>query len=177
MGKEGKDFEKAIETSSKEQKVFYFRVRDVNLPPDVRMRVKLPQNRFDCLLFHSGYLFPIEMKSTKSKSVSFAESIIKANQITNLKEATEYEDVIAGFIFNFREPENKTYFVHIDKFLEYKNTAENELPHTYKNKVNKSSIPIGICEEVGIELRSVKKKVHHRYLIKDLLEKLIEIYK
>ena len=177
MGKEGKIFESDIETSSKEQNVFYFRVRDVNLPPDVRMRVKLPQNKYDCLLFYNGYLFPVEMKSTKGKSVSFSESIIKANQIENLKEATDYEDVIAGFLFNFREPDNKTYFVHIDEFLKYKNIAENQLDHTYINKINKSSIPIKICEEIGIEIKSVKKRVRYRYLIKDGLDKLIEDYR
>jgi penicillin-binding protein-related factor A (putative recombinase) len=171
---EGKQFEIDVENSCKDQSVFYFRVRDVMLPPDVRMRVKLPQNKYDCLLFYKNHLFPVEQKSTKSKSISFSESIIKQHQIDNLVEAATYPDVIAGFLFNFREPNNRTFFVDIHKFVEYKNIAENELEHTYESKVNKASIPIDICEEIGIEVTSVRKKVHMRHYINKLLDVLIE---
>ena len=36
---------------------------------------------------------------------------------------------------------------------------------TYKNKVNKASIPIAICEEIGTEVRSMKKKVNYTYYL------------
>lgn len=174
MTKQGKEFEAAVETSCAEQGIFYFRVRDVNLPPDVRMRVKLPQNRYDCLVYYKDHLFPLELKSTQGKSISFSESIIKQHQIDNLKQATEYEGVIPGFLFNFREVEgNKTYFVHIDDFLIYKNIAENQLEHTYKNKVNKSSIPVAICEEIGVPVVNVKKVRKYRYYVNKLLDSLI----
>lgn len=173
----GKQFEKDIEDSCKDQNIFYFRVRDVNLPPDVRMRVKLPQNRYDCLLFYKDHLIPVELKSTKSKSISFSESMIKANQIRNLEEAIKYDGVIAGFIFNFREPDNKAYFVHINDFVEYKHIAENEIKeHKYKSKVNKSSIPISICEEIGIEITNVKKRTNYRYLVNKMIKQVIEKY-
>lgn len=174
MTKEGKVFESSIEQSCKDQSIFYFRVRDVNLPPDVRMRVKLPQNKYDCLLFYKNHLFPTELKSTKDKSISLKEHMIKQHQIDNLKEAAKYPDVIAGFLFNYREPDNRTFFVHIDKFIEYKNIAENGLDHTYKSKVNKSSIPITICEEIGVEVVSVKKVKNYRYYVNKLLDDLIK---
>lgn len=175
MKNQGKTFESSVEQSSKEQKIFYFRVRDVMLPPDVRMRVKLPQNRYDCLLHYKGHLFPIEMKSTKAKSISFSESMIKENQIRNLKEATEYDGVIPGFLFNYREcPENRAFFIHINDFITYQNIAENQLEHNYKSKINKSSIPLAICEEVGIEIRNVKKQINYRYYINQLLDEVIE---
>lgn len=176
-GKEGKQFEQSIETSADEQKVFYFRVRDVYIPPEFRTKIRVPQNRYDALMFTGNYMFTMEMKSTKDNKISFSESMIKANQIKNLKMASEYDDVISGFLFNFREPDNKVYFVHIDEFLKYKNIAENKLDHTYKNKINRASMPMKICEEIGYEMRSVKKKVHYRYLVKEHLDKLIEIYK
>jgi penicillin-binding protein-related factor A (putative recombinase) len=177
LSKEGKVFESSVESSCKDQSVFYFRVRDVNLPPDVRMRVKLPQNRYDCLLFYKEHLFTIEMKSTKAKSISFSESIIKQHQIDNLLEASKFDGVIAGFLFNFREPTDQTYFVDIDSFIEYKNIAQNELTqHTYKSKVNKSSISLNICREIGVEVTSVLKKVKYRYYINKLLDQLIEKY-
>ncbi|MCM3109856.1 hypothetical protein [Lederbergia lenta] len=169
----GKEFESSVEESCTEQSIFYFRVRDVFLPPDLRARVRVPQNRYDCLIYHKGYLFPVEMKSTKAKSISFSESMIKANQIKNLNEATRFSNVIPGFLFNFREPENRTFFIHISEFLKYKNIAENELENTYESRVNKSSIPIGICEEIGTELSGIKKKVKYRYWVGKLIDELI----
>lgn len=171
----GKEFENAIEVSCKEQKVFYFRVRDVN-PMALKANFTVPKNKFDSLIYYKSFLFPIEFKSTKDNKFSFSESIIKKHQIESLKEAATYDGVIAGFLFNFREPENKVFFVHIDDFITYKNIAENKLDHTYKSRVNKSSIPIGICEEIGIEVTSVKKRTKYRYYINKLLNELINKY-
>jgi penicillin-binding protein-related factor A (putative recombinase) len=177
LSKEGKIFESSIEQSCSDQLIWYFRVRDVNLPPDVRMRVKLPQNKYDSLMYYHGHLFSMEMKSTKSKSISFSESIIKQHQIDSLKEASKFKGVISGFLFNFREVEgNPTYFVRIDDFINYKNIAENQLEHKYLNKVNKSSIPIGICQEIGVKVTNVKKVNRYRYYINKLLDELIEKY-
>lgn len=175
MSKEGKEFEQSIEQASSEQSIFYFRVRDVN-PMAIKPNFKLPQNKYDCLLYYKDYLFPIEMKSTKGKSVSFSESIIKQHQIDSLKEATKFEGVIPGFLFNFRESDNATYFIHIDRFIEYQHIAQNQLEHTYQNKINKSSIPVGICREIGIELTNVKKVKKYRYYLNKLLDELIEKY-
>lgn len=175
----GKEFESAIEQSCSEQNVWYFRVRDVNLPPDVRMRVKLPHNKYDSLLYHKGQLFPFEMKATKSKSVSFSESIIKQHQIDSLLEASKFEGVVSGFLFNFYGVEgNPTYFVEINDFVKYKYIAQNEITkHTYKSRVNKSSISLNICKEIGVPVTSVKKIKKYRYYVNKLLDELIEKYK
>lgn len=172
---QGKIFEKSIEQSCEEQGIFYFRVRDVN-PMALKKNFRIPQNKYDCLIYYKAHLFPMEFKSTKSKSISFSESVIKSNQIKNLYESLKYKGVIPGFLFNFREPINKTYFIHIKDFIKYKDVAENVLKHTYKNKVNKSSIPIGICEEIGTEVKNVKKKTNYRYYINLLLDELIKKY-
>lgn len=173
---EGKVFEKAVEQSSKEQGLWYFRVRDVMLPPDIRKRVKLPQNKYDCLIFSKGHLFPIEMKSTQSKSISFSESIIKQNQIDNLIEASKYEGVIPGFLFNFRLDTPKTFFVHISDFEKVRHISQNELDHTYKGRINKSSISLSICEEIGIEVTGALKKKHMRWYINKLIQNIIDKY-
>jgi penicillin-binding protein-related factor A (putative recombinase) len=170
---EGKEFEQSIEQSCNEQNIFYFRVRDVN-PMAIKPKFKLPQNKYDSLMYYNDHLFTIEMKSTKSKSISFSESIIKQHQIDNLVEAANFDGVISGFLFNFREPENKSYFVSIQDFVTYKHIAENQLEHTYQSKINKSSIPIAICQEIGIELKNVKKVKKYRYYLKMLFDELIE---
>jgi penicillin-binding protein-related factor A (putative recombinase) len=172
---EGKIFEQSVEQSAQEQNIFYFRVRDVN-PMAIKQNFKLPQNKYDSLMYYNDHLFPIEMKSTKGKSFSFSESIIKKHQIDNLLDAVNYEGVIAGFLFNFRIEGNPTYFVGIKDFITYKHIAENQLEHTYQSKINKSSIPLAICKEIGIEVHNVKKKVKYRYYLNKLFDELIQKY-
>ncbi|MCY7830318.1 hypothetical protein MOB37_20850 [Bacillus spizizenii] len=170
---QGKVFEANIEKSAADQKLFFYRIKDVN-PMFLKRGASVSKNKYDCFLHFNGYLFPFELKSTKNKSISFSEKIIKGQQIKHLKEATQYPNIIPGFLFQFREPENKVYFVHIDEFLKYKNIAEKQLEHTYKNKVNKSSIPIAICEEIGTEVRCMKKKVNYTYYLNKLCGELIK---
>ncbi|WP_423231214.1 Holliday junction resolvase RecU [Bacillus safensis] len=168
----GKVFEANIQQSAKDQGLFFYRIKDVN-PMAIKRNFGVSKNKYDCILFAKGVLFPLELKSTKSKFISFSESIIKAQQIKHLEAASKYEGVLPGFLFNFREPENRVFFVHIEDFLKYKNIAENQLEHTYISKVNKSSIPIGICEEIGIEVRWMKKKVNYTYYINKMCDSLI----
>ncbi|MFB0635403.1 hypothetical protein ACEPP6_08915 [Bacillus rugosus] len=170
---QGKIFEANIEKSAIDQKLFFYRIKDVN-PMFLKRGAAVSKNKYDCFLFFKGYLFPLELKSTKDKSIAFREEIIKAQQIKHLKDATQYPNIIPGFLFQFREPENKVYFVHINDFLTYKNIAEKQLKHTYKNKVNKASIPIAICEEIGTEVRSMKKKVNYTYYLNKLCGELIK---
>ncbi|MCB7160133.1 hypothetical protein LI071_05545 [Bacillus subtilis] len=169
----GKVFEANIEKSAADQKLFFYRIKDVN-PMFLKRGAAVSKNKYDCFLHFNGYLFPFELKSTKNKSISFSEKIIKGQQIKHLKDATQYPNIIPGFLFQFREPENKVYFVHINDFLTYKNIAEKQLKHTYKNKVNKSSIPIAICEEIGTEVHCMKKKVNYTYYLNKLCGELIK---
>jgi penicillin-binding protein-related factor A (putative recombinase) len=171
----GKNLEQDIQSSAKEQGIFFYRIKDVP-PMMLKPNSRVSKNDFDSFIYKKPNLFPIELKSTKGKSFSFSESIIKEHQIKALEDAARYDGLIAGFIFNFREPENKAFFVHISDFITYKNIAENQLEHTYKSKINKSSIPIGICEEIGIEISNVKKKVRYRYYINKLISELIDRY-
>ncbi|MCM3366038.1 hypothetical protein HKK70_08640 [Bacillus safensis] len=168
----GKVFEANIQQSAKDQSLFFYRIKDVN-PMAIKRNFGVSKNNYDCFLYAKGVLFPLELKSTKSKSISFSESMIKSQQIKHLEAASKYEGVIPGFLFNFREPENRVFFVHIEDFLKYKEIAENQLEHTYISKVNKSSIPIGICEEIGTEVRWMKKKVNYTYYINKMCENLI----
>lgn len=176
----GSKFQEDIEKSSNEQGIFFHNIKDVYLPPDVRRRVKLPRNKYDIIIFNKGYLFPMELKSTDKKSISFSEKIIKQHQIHNLLEASKFDKVMPGFLMNFREPENQAFFVPIQEFVTYKYLAENQLEHNYKcregKKLNKASIPIDICEEIGFEVLNSKKRTRYRYMMTDLIDRLIEYY-
>lgn len=169
----GKEFEHQFKTSAIEQGMYFYRIKDVN-PMFLKANAKVSKNDFDSFMYKKPYLFALEFKSTGQKSISFSEKIIKKHQIEALKDASTYEGIIAGFIFNFRSADNYTCFVPIERFLDYKHVAENGIDdHTYQSKVNKGSIPIGICKEIGFEIVSVKKKKKYRYYIGNLLNELI----
>ncbi|MWV44789.1 hypothetical protein GRF59_14305 [Paenibacillus sp. HJL G12] len=176
---EGKLFEEDFQKSAIQggEKVFFTRIKDTFIPPDLRNRVRVTKNDYDCMMFAKSHLFTLELKSTKQKSISFDESIIKQHQISKLQEADTYENVISGFIMNFREPENRVFFIHIKDFVKFKHIAENQIKeHTYKNKVNKSSISLGICEEIGIEVKGYKKKVRWHYHIGNFITEAINTH-
>lgn len=172
----GKQFEEDFQKSAAQgsERIFFTRIKDTFVPPDLRSRVRVTKNDYDCMMFAKNRLFTLELKSTKQKSISFDEKIIKQHQIDKLKEATNYEGIVSGFIMNFREPDNRVFFIHIDDFIKYKQIAETQTQdHTYKNKVNKSSISLGICEEIGIEIKGFKKKVRWHYHIGDFITEAI----
>jgi len=172
----GKVFEKNIEDSVEESGNWLFRVRDVN-PMALKSRFNIPKNPYDTLIFDGRYLFTLELKSNQGKTISHRGSNpqIKPHQVEALIKASKHENIISGFILNFRSVD-KTFFLSIEEFVKYDKVTKGELEDTYKNKVNEKSIPLAICEEVGIEILSVKKRVHNRYFINDFLDQAIRRY-
>jgi penicillin-binding protein-related factor A (putative recombinase) len=173
----GKLFEEDLKKSANEQHVYFYRIKDVN-PMFLKPNTRVSKNDFDSFIYKYPNLFPVELKSTAQKSFSFDEKIIKKHQVDALKEAIQHNGLIAGFIFNFREYDNFTCFVHINDFLEIQYLSQNQITeHRFKTKLNKSSIGLDICKEVGFEIKNVKKSVRYRYYINKLLDQLIEKYR
>lgn len=169
----GKLFEEEVQTSSKEQKVWFFRVRDVN-PQAIKKGFKTPENPYDALLYKDGYLFPSELKSTKGKSLPFNN--IKDHQIESLINSNTYDKrIIPGFIINFSEL-NRSFHLHIDKFVDYIKAAESDKKECNRYSVNKKSLTLDYIEGVGVEITGVLKKVKHRWYINQLLDTLISIH-
>lgn len=123
----GKIFEEDIKNSIPDY-VFLVRLND---SPQAFKQSKLtrftPKNPFDYAFFdtESRTLFCIELKSTSNKYMSFEDinsdeeenKMIHKHQIKGLLKASEYQNVIAGFLLNFRLQENElTYFIEIKKF-------------------------------------------------------------
>jgi penicillin-binding protein-related factor A (putative recombinase) len=172
----GKDFEKDIKDSCG-QDIFFYRIKDVFVPPNFRHLIPVSPNDFDCFVYSKPNLFCLELKSTQGTALSFDESIIKEHQIQNLLEASAYSGMICGLLINFRSKNNRTFFVEINEYLKYKNVAQNQIKeHTYKSKVNRSSIPFGICEEIGLEVKNELKRVHYRYFMDDFIDEAIAAY-
>lgn len=174
--KDGKKFEDQFKKSCLKDKVFHHKIKDVHIPFQYRTKVRVPHNEYDNFIFSEGILVPLELKSTEKKSISFAENIIRPHQIENLTIANNYDGVVAGFILNFRTVSNSTYFIHIDDFNTYKKIAEKQLDHNYNSKINKSSIPIDICNEIGIEIENSKIRTTYKYNVKKLISDIKERY-
>lgn len=175
--KDGKLFEEDISNAATKERIFNMKIKDTFIPAQYRMEIRVSKNNYDFLLFDQQHLFTIELKSTKQKSISFDEKIIKQHQIDELEKASKYKNVISGFLLNFREPESKVYFIEINDFLKYKHTAQSEFTvHSYKSKINKSSIPIAICEEIGIEIEGKMKIKRYGYDIGKFISDAIEKY-
>lgn len=173
----GKQFENSFEQSSKEQGLFTFRVKDINYMA-IKRGYRISRNPYDTIIFDGETLFTLELKSTKSKSISFSGSNphIKEHQIEALTQSSQHDGVISGFILNFREPTDQTYFIHIDEMLHYMRLAQSQSEHPYKcrkgRKLNRASISLDICQEIGIEVLSIKKQVNYRYFVKNLTGEL-----
>lgn len=172
----GKIFEKTFEDSISETTNWFFRVRDVN-PAALKKRFNIPRNPYDLLVFDGKYLFTLELKSNQGKTISHRGSNpqIKPHQVEALIKASEHKNIISGFILNYRSV-NKTFFLSIEEFIKYDKVTKGELEDTYKNKKNEKSIPVAICEEIGIEIPAVKKRVHNRYFINDFMDQAIRKY-
>lgn len=158
-------FEDDMKTSGNKQ-IFIHRQRDVFIPSECRQckdktgkpKIMLPRNYFDFLIYKKPDLILCELKSTKQKSVSLDEKIIKKHQTTGLQKFEEYEGIICGFIFNFVEYDNQTYFLHINDFVRF---IEN---------TTRKSIPLNYCKEHGIEIENKIKKVNYKYNLEKLFE-------
>ena len=76
-------------------------------------------NPCDYILFRSPYLFLVELKTHKGKSIPIAK--IRPNQIQGMEKATQYEGVYGGFLINFRELE-ETYYITVQDVIQFTQT-------------------------------------------------------
>ena len=118
-------------------------------------------NICDFILFddHTKMLFLLECKSTKSTSVPL--KMIRETQIKGLLEAGKH-NLTAGFIINFRNKNNDTFFISISQFKEMLDT------------LNKKSFNIEDLKNANaICVLSNKKRTRYTYDIKKFIEEVI----
>ena len=148
---EGKIFEKAIKDSVPSTCWIYrFRDNAASFGNGNNTRFA-SSNICDYLLFddNSRTLYLLELKSTKSTSLPL--SMIRDNQIKSLQEASEH-NLVAGFICNFRNENNDTFFIEICDFVKM---MEN---------INKKSFNINdLKNNNAIQINSRKKRTRYTY--------------
>ncbi len=111
----------------------------------------------DYIMFddNSKTLYCLELKSTKGTSVSL--SMIRDNQIKELTEASDHI-LVAGFLVNFRNENNDTYFIQINDF------------NKMISEINKKSFNIKDLQKYNaIYVESECKKVNHKYDVKKFI--------
>lgn len=104
----------------------------------------------------SKTLFLWELKSTKSTSVP--TTMIRQNQIDGLLEASKH-NLVAGFIVNYRNTNNDTFFILIDDYVDM------------INSINKKSFNVKDIEKYGgIRIESTKKRTRFSYNMEKLIK-------
>ena len=115
-------------------------------------------NMCDFIMFddNSRTLYAIELKSTKSASVTL--SMIRDNQIEELTKASKL-NLVAGFLINFRNNSNDTYFIEMCDF------------NKMVSEVNKKSFnKKDLINYNAIYVESTCKKVNYKYNIKKFIK-------
>lgn len=176
MKNSGKVFESDFKNSLPD----YCWVQRLNDPPAILVQGKIEGVRFtkenpcDYILFNtqSRYLYCIECKTTKYKSISYeninlkeqSSKMIHKHQIISLKNFSAYDYVIAGFMFNFRDEEKdmqRTYFQNIKDFI------------SMCEDIDKSS-----CNEIdlllhgAVKVNGKKKRIYYQWDIDELFKKI-----
>ena len=168
MNKDGKLFEEQWKRSIPED-VYYLRLKDnpSSFGKDSSFVRFTLNNPFDCLVFYNGFLFPLELKSTSSKSISIQTKkeekgkMIKINQIEGLSKSNKYENIFSGFLFDFRESE-KTFWMGINDFLKFQEEKN-------KKSINEKDI----IKYNAIEVEKEKEKTRYVFSVKKLIEDVV----
>lgn len=175
----GKNFESIIKSNAPD----YLKVVRIPDPPqsftqrsDTRFSKKNPYDyeAFDGLHRIS---YSLELKSTSQKYITYhtcekdekdgKTAMIMWHQIDGLTKASEYDNVVAGFLLNFRldSGEQLLYFLNIKDF------------NKFRKNTNKRSLNImDISLNGGIRINGEKLRVNYRWDLNEFLEFQSKIY-
>ena len=116
-----------------------------------------------CYQSQSQIFYALELKSTKAKSMPYEDinldnppkKMIHKHQISGLLNYSKYDNVIAGFVLNFRDEVNgteRTYFQNIKDF------------DLMCKKINKQSFnEIDLLMNGAVKINGEKKRIHYRW--------------
>ena len=132
------------------------------------------KNPCDFIMFDTKNkdLYCIELKTTKSKSISFeklddlssSNRMIHKHQILGLQKFSEFEYVTGCFILNFRDEKNnmeRTYFQDIKDFLKM-----------YKDIDKHSFNELDLLTHNAIKINGERKRINYKWNIDELLSRL-----
>ena len=131
-----------------------------NMSSKLRFSNKSPCDYF---LYNGERLWAIELKSVAGTSISFErekedKGVIHFYQVENLKNFSEYKNVISGFLVDFRGSDN-TYFLNIKEWDALINSID-------KKSFNETDL-LKFANPVLIDKK--KLKVNYRYNVEKFL--------
>lgn len=176
---EGKNFESILKSNAPS----YFKICRIPDPPqsftqrsDTRFSRSNPYD-FECFDSIHRILYPLELKTTSQKYLTYhtceedekekKSANIQWHQIIGLTDASEYDNCIAGFMFNFRldNGEQILYFMNIKDF------------NKFRLNTNKKSINIlDISLSGGIKINGEKLRKNYRWNLSEFLESQSNVY-
>lgn len=143
-------------------------------PPDASQSFNMNSNsdsklRFskkspcDYFLYNGEQLWTLELKSVAGTSISFERNeedkgVVHLYQIENLKNFSEYKNVISGLLVDFRGSDN-TYFLNIKEWDDLINSID-------KKSFNETDL-LKFANPILIEKK--KLKVNYRYNVEKFL--------
>lgn len=175
----GKNFESIIKSNAPS----YLKVTRIPDPPqsftqreDTAFSRKNPYD-FECFDTKNRIQYCLELKTAARKYMSYhtckedeeekKSANIQWHQIEGLTKASEYDNVIAGFLLNFRLDGGKQllYFMNIKDF------------NRYRKNSNKCSLNImDVSLNGGIKINGEKLRVNYRWNIDEFLESQSKSY-
>lgn len=132
-------------------------------------------NPCDFFMFDSiaHILYCLELKSTKYKFMSFDDinsdtlqnknrKMIHKHQILSLLKYAEYENVLAGFLFNFRDEENNMERTYYQNIIDFQDMCKN---------IGKASFnEMDLILHKAIKINGRKKRINYVWDINGLLK-------
>jgi recombination protein U len=150
LSNEGKKFEDDFKNSIPKD-IIYARLKDDT------MKFKNVVNVCDYILYQYPYIYPLELKSHKGKSIPF--DCIREEQASGLFKWSARKGVKAGFIFNFRDTD-ETYFVDAVSVKQFMEAGE------------RKSFPIEWCKTHGRRIIQNKLRTRFRYELNKFLDEV-----
>ena len=144
--------------------LFVYRPPDASQSFDMGSKLRF-SNKSPCdyFLYNGERLWTIELKSVAGTSISFErekedKGVIHFYQVENLKNFSEYKNIISGFLVDFRGSDN-TYFLNIKEWDDLINSID-------KKSFNETDL-LKFANPILIDKK--KLKVNYRYNVEKFL--------
>lgn len=155
----GKRFEQCFRKSVPKN-IFYYRLKDSNNTWSNGDKTRFTNtNICDSIMFDGFYLYMLELKSTKGKSLPYSN--IREHQINDLLWCDTFNNIISGLVIEFSDY-NECYFIEISRFKVFKDSSD------------RKSLPIDFCKKKGIKIDVEKLKVNKKYNIEKFIYECAE---
>ena len=137
------------------------------------------KNPCDYLIFDTKnrIFLPIELKTTKNKSISFDDidydgkqsHMIHKHQILGLTEYSKYDNVVAGFLFCFRDEKNNCEHCYFQRIEDFNNMV---------SQIDKKSFNEKDLMNIGspIVVEGEQKRIRYNWNIESLLDEINNKY-